>query len=274
VRTLKQDSSVFRVLNPPGTDYGHNYLATQQIREVLGYQGTELHRYDELMGGKNEWKNAGNPAVLRLVAAKYVVLGQPVGATPMLTQVGDRPLQTHQGGQAYLYRFNGSDPYSYVVPTAVKIADDQALAVISDPRSGFDPRKAILVPADSKVGLDPKDVRALAPADSTKVTVERSADDVIRLALGTPAPANSYLFVSENFYPDWRATVDGKPADVLRAQFSLMAVPLPAGAKNVELRVDPASYGTFRWVTFAALALVIATAASGFLVRSRTANGV
>jgi len=274
VRTLKQDSSVFRVLNPPGTDYGHNYLATQQIREVLGYQGTELHRYDELMGGKNEWKNAGNPAVLRLVAAKYVVLGQPVGATPMLTQVGDRPLQTHQGGQAYLYRFNGSDPYSYVVPTAVKIADDQALAVISDPRSGFDPRKAILVPADSKVGLDPKDVRALAPADSTKVTVERSADDVIRLALGTPAPANSYLFVSENFYPDWRATVDGKPADVLRAQFSLMAVPLTAGARSVELRVDPASYGTFRWVTFAALALVIATIASGFVVRSRTANGV
>ena len=274
VRTLKQDSSVFRVLNPPGTDYGHNYLATQQIREVLGYQGTELHRYDELMGGKNEWKNAGNPAVLRLVAAKYVVLGQPVGATPMLTQVGDRPLQTHQGGQAYLYRFNGSDPYSYVVPTAVKIADDQALAVISDPRSGFDPRKAILVPADSKVGLDPKDVRVLAPADSTKVTVERSADDVIRLALGTPAPANSYLFVSENFYPDWRATVDGKPADVLRAQFSLMAVPLTAGARSVELRVDPASYGTFRWVTFAALALVIATIASGFVVRSRTANGV
>ena len=273
-RTLKQDSSVFRVLNPPGTDYGHNYLATQRIREVLGYQGTELHRYDELMGGKNEWKNAGNPAVLRLVTAKYIVLGQAVPPTPMLTQVGNRALQTHQGGQAYLYRFNGSDPYSYVVPTAVKIADDQALAVISDPRSGFDPRKAILVPADSKVGLDPKDVRALAPADSTKVTVERSADDVIRLALGTPAPANSYLFVSENFYPDWRATVDGKPAEVLRAQFSLMAVPLTAGAKTVELRVDPASYGTFRWVTFAALLLVVATIASGFLVRSRTANGV
>lgn len=273
-RTLRQDSSVFRVLNPPGTDYGHNYLATQRIRQVLGYQGTELHRYDELMGGKNEWKNAGNPAVLRLVTAKYIVLGEAAAATPMLTQVGDRALRTHQGGQAYLYRFNGSDPYSYVVPTAVKIADDQALAVISDPRSGFDPRKAILVPADSKVGLDPKDVRALAPADSTPVRVERSADDVIRLALGTPAPANSYLFVSENFYPDWRATVDGRPAEVLRAQFSLMAVPLTAGARSVELRVDPASYGTFRWVTFAALALVIATVASGFVVRSRTANGV
>jgi hypothetical protein len=192
----------------------------------------------------------------------------------MLTQVGNRALATHDSGQAYLYRFNGNDPYSYVVPTAVKIPDDQALAVISDPRSGFDPRKAILVPADSKFGLDPKNVHSLAPADSTHVTVQRSADDVIRLALGTPAPANSYLFVSENYYPDWRATVDGKPADVLRAQFSLMAVPLTAGAKTVELRVAPASYGTFRWVTFAAIALVLATIVSGFVPRRTATNGV
>ena len=275
-RTLRQDTTVFRVLinGIQSYQYGWNYLATQRIREVLGYQGTELHRYDELMGGKGQWKNIGNPAVLRLVTAKYLVIGQALPPNPMLTQIGAQALSTNDGGQAYLYRFNANDPYSYVVPTAVKIADEQALAVISDPRSGFDPRKAILVPADSRVGLDPKDVRALAPADSTPVTVERSADDVIRLSLGKPATANSYLFVSENYYPDWRATVDGKAADVLRAQFSLMAVPLTAGARSVELRVAPASYGTFRWVTFAALALVLATAVSGPLMRSRKSNGV
>jgi hypothetical protein len=273
VRTLRQDSSVFRVLNPPGSDYGHNYLASLRIREALGYQGTELHRYDELMGGKNIWANAGNPAVLRLVAAKYIVLGQPIPPNPMLTQVGTRPLVTHTGGQAYLYRFSGNDPYSYVVPTAVKLPDDQALSVISNPSSGFDPRKAVLVPPDSKYGLDPKDVHSLAPADSTRVSVEHFADDVVRLGLATPAPANSYLFISENWYPDWRAAVDGKPADVLRAQSSLIAVPLTAGARTVELHVAAASYGTFRWVTFAAFALVLATLASGFVVGRRPAHG-
>ena len=273
VRTLRQDSSVFRVLNPGSESYAHNYLATQGIREVLGYQGTELHRYDELMGGKNEWKNIGNPAVLRLVTAKYLVIGQALPATPMLTQIGDRPLATHDRQQAWVYRFNGGDPYSYVVPTAVRISDDQALAVIGDPRSGFDPRKAVLVPADAKYGVDPKDVHTLAPADSTAVRVTRLSDDLMRFELATPARANSYLFVSENFYPDWRATVDGKAADVVRAQFSLMAVPLSSGAKSVELHVAPASYGSFRWLTFAALALVVATATSGFFARPRAANG-
>jgi hypothetical protein len=275
VRTLRQDSSVFRVLNlpVPGSSYGHNYLATQRIRQVLGYQGTELHRYDELMGGKNVWANAGNPAVLRLVTAKYLVLPQQLPANPMLTPVGDRALASYDRGQAYLYRVNGGDPYAYVVPTAVKIADAQALAVISDPRSGFDPRKAILVPTDSKFGVDPQAVRTLAPPDSTRVQVERTADDVIRLALATPPQGNSYLFVSENYYPEWRATIDGKPAPVLRAQYSLIAVPLSAGARSVELRVVSTPYTTFRWVTFAALALVLATIASSFVSRRSAAHG-
>jgi len=273
VRTLRQDTSIFRVLSPGVESYSHNYLATQGIREVLGYQGTELHRYDELMGGKNEWKNIGNPAVLRLVSAKYLVIDQALPANPMLTQVGDRALATHDGGQAWVYRFNGNDPYAYIVPTAVKIADDQALAVIANPQSGFDPRKAILVPPDSKVGIEPNAVRALAPADSTPVTVVRDADDVIQLALARPASANSFLFVSENYYPDWRATVDGKAADVVRAQFSLMAVPIPAGARSVELRVAPASYGTFRWVTFAALLLVAVTVVSSRVTRRRVTHG-
>ena len=269
VRTLRQDTSVYRVLNlpVPGSDYGHNYLASQRIRQVLGYQGTELHRYDELMGGKNVWANAGNPAVLRLVTAKYLVIPQALPENPLLTQVGNRALSTFENGQSFLYRINVSDPYAYVVPTAIKLPDEQALAVISNPSSGFDPRKAVLVPPDSRFGLDPQAVRTLAPADSTPVRVERAADDVIRLALGAPAPANSYLFVSENFYPDWRATADGKPAEVVRAQYSLMAVALPAGARNVELRVAPASYATFRWVTFAALALVLATIGSRFVSR-------
>ncbi|MFL5560772.1 MAG: hypothetical protein ACJ79K_04770 [Gemmatimonadaceae bacterium] len=274
VRTLRQDTTIFRVLSPGTESYAHNYFATQKIRDALGYQGTELHRYDELMGGKGEWRNLGNPAVLRLVTAKYLVIGQALPPNPMLTQVGNRPLATHDGAQAWLYRFNVDDPYAYVVPTAVKIPDDQALAVITDPRSGFDPRKAILVPPDAKVGMDPKDVRSLAPADSTPVHVVRGDDDVIRFALGAPAPANSYLFVSENWYPDWRATVDGKPTDVVRAQSSLIAIPLAAGARSVELRVAEASYGTFRWVTIAALAFVLVTVVSGAMSRRRAAHGV
>src|SRR2546421_9438861 len=48
----------------------------------------------------------------------------------------------------------------------------------------------------------------------------------------------SYLLIAENWYPDWEATVDGQPAAVLRGDYSLLTVALPAGAKVVELRSE------------------------------------
>ena len=62
--------------------------------------------------------------------------------------------------------------------------------------------------------------------------------------------------MSENWYPDWHATVDGQPAQVVRAQFSLMAIPVPAGARQIELTFASAAYRRGRMVTLAMSALL------------------
>jgi uncharacterized membrane protein YfhO len=73
-----------------------------------------------------------------------------------------------------------------------------------------------------------------------------------------PAPeTDSYLVVSENWYPDWRAEVDGHPATVLRGNQTLLTVPLPRGARIVQLRFESASYRTGKGITLASLALVL-----------------
>jgi len=60
--------------------------------------------------------------------------------------------------------------------------------------------------------------------------------------------------VTENFYPAWRARIDGRPAALVRANFTLRAIPIPAGRHEVEF-----SYRSdlFRW----SLALSAAAAA-------------
>lgn len=57
VKALSGDPDLFRVLPAaPRAGYmGDNYLMIHRLRSVLGYQGMELHRYDELLGGKNSW---------------------------------------------------------------------------------------------------------------------------------------------------------------------------------------------------------------------------
>ena len=44
------------------------------------------------------------------------------------------------------------------------------------------------------------------------------------------------------FYPGWRVTVDGVPANLYRADFLLRAVPLAAGSHRIEIWFMPDSF--------------------------------
>jgi uncharacterized membrane protein YfhO len=51
--------------------------------------------------------------------------------------------------------------------------------------------------------------------------------------------------------------VDGRPAPVLRGDYSLLSVPLPAGAKVVELSFRSKLYELGRTITLASLAILV-----------------
>jgi len=96
----------------------------------------------------------------------------------------------------------------------------------------------------------------------------------IEVQLDQPAPAGAALMVSENYYPGWTATVDGKLAAVGRADFTLIGVELPAGARNVELTYGSATYERGRVITLiAVLAALVALAAGLVLERGRRRGG-
>jgi len=48
------------------------------IPDLFGYHGNELRYYDELWGGKNEWRNLGVLPLWDLWAVRYAIL--PAGA--------------------------------------------------------------------------------------------------------------------------------------------------------------------------------------------------
>ena len=70
------------------------------------------------------------------------------------------------------------------------------------------------------------------------------------------------LVISEVWYPGWRASVDGREVDVLRANYATLGIAVPAGARHVEVMFDPASIrigvvGTSVGVVLMAAALVL-----------------
>lgn len=258
IARLRADTGVFRVV--PGS----NSLSLGDIRSMEGYSGTQLHRYDELLGRQgDERTNEGHPNVWRVLAVRYVALGGRIQHAA-LTLVDSQPLQS-QEGPVYLYRFQDAQPFAFLVPMAIKVPDDQQVPVILDPR--FDPRRYLIVPADALVGET--SVNRLPDPITTPVAVTPVRAGAYRLDLAAPAPAGSFLFLSENWHPGWSATVDGKGANVIRAQHTLIGVPLEAGAKSVELTFRDAKYPRGRAITLVTLLLLVGVAGQGWRSRRR-----
>jgi uncharacterized membrane protein YfhO len=81
------------------------------------------------------------------------------------------------------------------------------------------------------------------------------------ITLDPAPPKPSYVLVAENWYLDWHATVDGTDAPVLRGDQTFITVPVPTGARRVELVYRSSRYRTGRLISILATLIVV-----GFLV--------
>jgi uncharacterized membrane protein YfhO len=61
----------------------------------------------------------------------------------------------------------------------------------------------------------------------------------VEVEVATSAPA--VLVLSENYYPGWRAAVDGRAAELLRVDYNLRGVVVSPGRHEVSFRYRPRS---------------------------------
>jgi len=227
-----------------------NGLMSHDIRTVLGYHGNQPGRYDDLLGLEDGGRSIVNPNFWALTNARYWLTNVDSLPIPGVRRVVG-PVRNAAGTTVYLFELPGENPIAWLAPVIVKAPDDQVLSTVLDPR--FDLRRAALF--DPAVGVSGRTVAALPAPLETRVRVTRYEPGRLTLALDAPAPAGSALVVSENYYPGWHATIDGRPATVGRADYVLTGVELPAGARTVELTFDSAPYHTGKAVTLVALSL-------------------
>jgi len=242
-----------------------NGLMTHKLRNVLGYHGNQLGRYNDLLGMDEGGRQIINPNLWALTNTRYFLTNSD--SLPILGAervVG--PSRDAAGTTLYLYRLPGENPFAWVAPVIVKAPDDQVLATVLDPR--FDVRRAALF--DTGATVKAQQVSALPEPLGTTVTASRYEPGSVTLTLNGPAPDGSALIVAENYYPGWKATVDGREAPLGRADYTLIGVALPAGARTVQLTFDSAPYHTGKAITLIALALSVAWWVAGAFTERRS----
>jgi uncharacterized membrane protein YfhO len=95
----------------------------------------------------------------------------------------------------------------------------------------------------------------------------------MRVALTGSDKATRYLLVSETWYKDWHATVDGRPAPVLRGDHALITVALPPGAREVTLDFDSPEYARGKLISLVAFLAIAALGCWSFVRRRGLASG-
>jgi hypothetical protein len=279
---LGAEQPPFRVLDLSDTGmdvYPGASLMTFDVPQLLGHHGNQLHSFNEVMGGKNEWQYLlSGRRLWELFAVRYVLLphgvdlGSQLPAYSFLAEEYDTlmtDVEASSGVRADLLVRRQPSPYARLVPAALKVPDDQAIPNVSDPRSslGFD--QLVLLAEDA--GLAPEPVQELPPPLEAEVVVESWDVGRMELRIEPAAPAGSYLVVSENYYPGWVAAVDGERMPAVRGNGTLITVPLPEGGTHVELEFWSDSYRTGRLVTWLSLTMIVGVMiAPGILRRSRS----
>lgn len=236
----------FVVADPSGNFEGHTYVATFSFPEVIRVAGGEIE-VATIKSVPNLALDVKRLSLLKGSAAEPL-RGEWIEKLPARQDDEDSATDSSMsmgGGRwrlaaenAYLmiYENTRSLPRAWLATAELVTTEEEELRVI---RTGklpgglaWEPLQTALVEAPTGINL----AGAVTPG-SAKVTRHEPNQIDVKTVSATP----SLLVLSENHYPGWRAQVDGQAVDVLRVDYNLRGVTVPAGNHLVEFVYQPGS---------------------------------
>ncbi|MEW6208661.1 MAG: YfhO family protein [Acidobacteriota bacterium] len=144
-----------------------------------------------------------------------------------------------------VYENEAAMPRAFLVGEVIEVGDcASALRAMSE--ENFDPAKTVILEGGS--------VELQRQVTGEAIIVE---DRRNRVVIKTRCAEDSILVLSDNFYPGWKASVDGKPSMILKANCTMRAVQLPAGEHVVSFEFAPATLKVSIYASLASLMIVI-----------------
>ena len=144
-----------------------------------------------------------------------------------------------------LVEFQGALPRARLYSQWLSADDQETLRLLPSP--GFEPTNLVCVATDTPVR--PPDPAQLATRSNVLIT----AYSPKQIQLSSDADGATVLLLNDKFHSDWKVTVDGRPSPLLRCNYLMRGVELPAGAHTIEFSFSPSRTGLH--VSLAALAL-------------------
>jgi hypothetical protein len=105
---------------------------------------------------------------------------------------------------------------------------EQTLQALTAP--DFDSTKTVF--------LNPESRSFVTVSNQTEARIVRSDFSAQRVQIEVESKTPSLVVIAQSFYHPWRASIDGRPAPLLRANHAFQAVQVPAGLSHVSIRYE------------------------------------
>jgi hypothetical protein len=169
--------------------------------------------------------------LLDLVATRYLVVAAEADSTIAAVRP---PLRLVRDGSVRAYENTRAFPRALYVPHIQVVPDrEQLLWLLA--WGWHDLRRIALVESDFPSGFTG------VAGNVQDGQVEFVTDEPEHLVIRVDAPEPGFLFLSDQYFAGWHATVDRRPTPILRANYAFRLVEVPRGRSLVEFRYAPAS---------------------------------
>ncbi len=216
---VMKDTSYYRVFNSEGAPSGPFNLLPSTSRtsynhnSVGGYHPAKLALYNDLIG---EQLQRGNMQVFNMLNTKYFIVPNPN------THQEEVQLNPDALGAAWFVK-----TIKYV-----NNANEEMRALDS-----FHPKDTVII--DKR---EQSKIIGAIQADSTASIqlVKNENDDIF---YKSSSKTNGFAVFSEIYYPNgWKAYIDGKEAPIVKVNYLLRGLSVPAGDHSIEFKFAPVSY--------------------------------
>ncbi len=227
---ILMDKTDYRVLNVAGNRFNENNTA-YLYKSVGGYHPAKLRIYQDLIE-KQLSKPDLNMPVLNMLNTKYLIQKDGAGNT-----------------QQYQPNPGALGPCWFVKQVVfVKNADEEMKAL-----DNFNPRDTAFVQESFKGLL------AVLPQADTTATIKLVKNDNDVITYTSEAVANGFAVFSEIYYPaGWKAYIDDKEAPIVKTNYVLRGLAIPAGKHNIKFVFEPQGHLMGKKAGFAGMLIMLA----------------
>jgi hypothetical protein len=217
-----------------------NLCMIQGCDHVLGHNPLRLKSFNDATGARDTVANfrdrrfsplfpSYRSAFADLFGLRFIAVGVPIEKIDSSLQPGDLTLIAHTKN-AYVYENPRALP-RVMLMTGWRTANFKELVAKGWP-ADVDPSRTVLLER-APAGLQ----TAMVSGGSGTARLARYANTEVDVDVD--APSGGILVLNDVWHPWWRATVDGRPTKILKANVIFRAVVVPAGRHTVRFTFHP-----------------------------------